>query len=119
MTTTTVTVTSGELNQDVAFAKKAAKSGPVFISDRGKLVHVLLSIGDNRLLAGEGRGLLETLSMDRPWESLRAPLRRRPKHAIPDTNRRPGTSPLDGTLPTVMAWICGGRERSRWREWVC
>ena len=57
------TVTSGELNQDVAFAKKAAKSGPVFITDRRKLVHVLPFIEDYRLVAGEGRGLLEALSM--------------------------------------------------------
>ena len=37
-------VTSRELNQDVARAKRAAKSGPVFITDRGKPAHVLLSI---------------------------------------------------------------------------
>ena len=37
-------VTSRELNQDVARAKTAAKSGPVFITDRGKPAHVLLSI---------------------------------------------------------------------------
>ena len=56
-------VTSRELNQDVARAKRAAKSGPVFITDRGKPAHVLLSIEDYRRLAGQGRSLLETLSM--------------------------------------------------------
>ena len=60
---TMTTVTSRELNQDVARAKKAAKSGPVFITDRGKPAHVLLSIEDYRRLAGEGRSLLESLSM--------------------------------------------------------
>ena len=60
---TITTVTSRELNQDVARAKKAAKSGPVFITDRGKPAHVLLSIEDYRRLAGEGRNLLVALSM--------------------------------------------------------
>ena len=57
------TVTSRELNQDVGRAKRAAKSGPVFITDRGKPAHVLLSIEDYRRLAGTGRSLLEALSM--------------------------------------------------------
>ena len=60
---TITTVTSRELNRDVARASKAAKSWPVFITDRGKTAHVLLSIEDYRRLAGEGRSLLATLSM--------------------------------------------------------
>ena len=56
-------VTSRELNQDVARAKRAAKSGPVFITDRGKPAHVLLSIEDYRRLAGVNRNLLASLSM--------------------------------------------------------
>ena len=60
---TITTVTCRELNQDVARAKKAAKSGPVFITDRGKPVNVLLSIEDYWRLAEEGRNLLEALSM--------------------------------------------------------
>ena len=60
---TTTTVTSRELNQDVGRAKKAAKSGPVFITDRGKPAHVLLSIEEYRRLAGERRSLVEALSM--------------------------------------------------------
>ena len=57
------TVTSRELNQYVGRAKKAAKSGPVFITDRGKPAHVLLSIEDYRRLAGQGRSLVDALSM--------------------------------------------------------
>lgn len=60
---TVTTVTSRELNQDVGRAKRAAKSGPVFITDRGKPAHVLLSIEDYRRLAGQGRDLAEALSM--------------------------------------------------------
>ena len=56
-------LTSRELDQDVARAKRAAKSGPVFITDRGKPAHVLLSIEDYRRLVGQSRTLLETLSM--------------------------------------------------------
>lgn len=57
------TFTSRELNQDVARAKRAAKSGPVFITTRGKPAHVLLSIEDYRQLAGERRNLADALSM--------------------------------------------------------
>lgn len=57
------TVTSRELNQDIGHAKKAAKSGPVFITHRGKPAHVLLSIEDYRRLAGQRRSLVEALSM--------------------------------------------------------
>ena len=60
---TVTTVTSRELNQDVGRAKKAAKSGPVFITDRGRPAHVLLSIEDYRRLVGQGRSLAELLSM--------------------------------------------------------
>lgn len=45
-------MTSREFNQDTGRAKKAAKSGPVFITDRGKPAHVLLSIEDYRKLTG-------------------------------------------------------------------
>ena len=60
---TITTVTSRELNHDIGRAKKAAKSGPVFITDRGKPAHVLLSIEDYRRLAGQRRSLAEALSM--------------------------------------------------------
>ena len=60
---TITTVTSRELDRDVARAKRAAKAGPVFITDRGRPAHVLLSIEDYRRLAGERRSLLDVLSM--------------------------------------------------------
>ena len=60
---TVTTVTSRELNQDIARAKRAAKSGPVFITDRGRPAHVLLCIEDYRRLAEERRSLLDALSM--------------------------------------------------------
>ncbi len=56
-------LSSRELNQDVGRAKREARNGPVFITDRGKPAHVLLSIDDYRKLAGKGRTLGEALSM--------------------------------------------------------
>lgn len=60
---TVTTVTSREFNQDVTRAKKASELGPVFITDRGRPAHVLLTIEEYRRLSGEGRSLVEALSM--------------------------------------------------------
>lgn len=57
------TLTSRELNQDIGRAKREAKLGPVFITDRGKPAHVLLSIEDYRRLTGKRRTLGEALAM--------------------------------------------------------
>lgn len=57
------TVTSRELNQDTSRAKRAALSGPVFITDRGRPAHVLLSIEAYQKLVGETRNLADALAM--------------------------------------------------------
>ena len=47
-------ISSREFNQDTSGAKKAAAHGPVFITDRGRPAHVLLSYDDyERLLGNE------------------------------------------------------------------
>jgi prevent-host-death family protein len=56
------TITSREFNQDTSGAKKAARRGPVFITDRGKPAHVLLTIEDFRRLAGSKMSLAEALA---------------------------------------------------------
>lgn len=56
------TLSSREFNQDSGRAKKAADSGPVFITDRGKPAHVLLSIDDYHKLLGRGVTLAEALA---------------------------------------------------------
>ena len=38
------TMSSREFNQDAGKAKRLAMQGPVFITDRGRLAHVLLTI---------------------------------------------------------------------------
>lgn len=76
------TFSSRELNQDIGRAKKAAKQGPVFITDRGKPAHVLLSIEDYYQLLGKKRNLVEALAMpglaDIPFEPPRANIEHRP-----------------------------------------
>lgn len=57
------TLTSREFNQDTSRAKKAAKKGPVFITDRGEPAHVLLSIEEYRRLTGKGRSIVDMLAM--------------------------------------------------------
>ena len=57
------TLSSREFNQDTSGAKRAAEGGPVFITDRGKPAHVLLSIADYERLVAPRETLLERLSM--------------------------------------------------------
>jgi prevent-host-death family protein len=59
---TVTTVTSRQFNQDASGAKKAAQKGPVFITDRGRPAHVLLTIEDYRRLAGGEMSLAEALA---------------------------------------------------------
>ena len=57
------TISSREFNQDTSRAKKAAKRGPVFVTDRGKPSHVLLTIEEYRRLTGTGASLVDLLAM--------------------------------------------------------
>lgn len=57
------TLSSRELNQDVTRAMKATKNGPVFITDRGKPSHVLLSIEDYQQLTKQHRSIADALAM--------------------------------------------------------
>ncbi len=57
------TLSSREFNQDTSGAKKAANRGPVFITDRGRPAHVLLSIEDYQALVGLQPRITELLAM--------------------------------------------------------
>ncbi len=57
------TLSSREFNQDTSGAKNAAKQGPVFITDRGKPSHVLLTIDEYRKLTGCGTSIADLLYM--------------------------------------------------------
>ena len=60
---TITTLTSREFNQDASRAKKAANKGPVFITDRGKPAHVLLTVEAYRQLTGSRRKIADILAM--------------------------------------------------------
>ena len=64
----TTTLTSREFNQDTSRAKKAARRGPVFITDRGRPAHVLLSIEEYQRLAGGTMSLAEALAQKEPGD---------------------------------------------------
>lgn len=59
----TTIVSSRDFNQDTGRAKKAAHCGPVFITDRGRPAHVLMSVEDYQKLAGLKRNIVELLAM--------------------------------------------------------
>ncbi|PZD72216.1 hypothetical protein C1752_03802 [Acaryochloris thomasi RCC1774] len=54
---------SREFNQDVDKAERAAKHGPVFITDEGIPTHVLLTIDEYHRLSETGKSLSEVLAM--------------------------------------------------------
>ncbi|ADG10050.1 type II toxin-antitoxin system Phd/YefM family antitoxin [Caulobacter segnis] len=56
-------LTSREFNQDVSQAKRAARLEPVFVTDRGKPTHVLLSIETYRRLTGQTETIVDLLAM--------------------------------------------------------
>ena len=56
-------ISSREFNQDVSKAKRAAQDGHVFITDRGKPAHVLLTIEDYYKLIERTKSVADLLSM--------------------------------------------------------
>jgi prevent-host-death family protein len=57
------TFSSREFNQDVGKAKRAALHGPVFITDRGRPSHVLMSFDTFRQMSGQGETIADLLAM--------------------------------------------------------
>ncbi len=56
-------LSSREFNQDTSRAKKAAKRGPVVITDRGRPAHVLLTFEAYQRLTGSQGGIIELLGL--------------------------------------------------------
>lgn len=56
-------ISSREFNQDVSQAKRAARIEPVFVTDRGRPTHVLMSIEAFRRLSGERDTIIDLLAM--------------------------------------------------------
>ena len=57
------TLSSRQFNQDAGKAKKAAKAGPVFITDRGRPAHVLLTFDEYKKLTGGRTKIADLLAM--------------------------------------------------------
>ncbi|MFM1760100.1 MAG: hypothetical protein RLY75_1371, partial [Pseudomonadota bacterium] len=51
------TLSSREFNQDTGKAKKASETGPVFITDRGKPAHVLMTFSDYQRVLGKRKNM--------------------------------------------------------------
>lgn len=60
---TITTISSREFNQGASEAKRAANNGPVFITDRGKLAHVLMRFEDYQRLTKQRRNIADALAM--------------------------------------------------------
>jgi prevent-host-death family protein len=60
---TITTLSSRQFNQDASKAKKAAKDGPVFITDRGRPAHVLLTFDEYKRISGGRTKIADLLAM--------------------------------------------------------
>ncbi|MBC7669239.1 MAG: type II toxin-antitoxin system Phd/YefM family antitoxin [Gemmatimonadaceae bacterium] len=56
-------ISSRDFNQDVSRAKRAARIEPVFVTDRGKATHVLMSVETYRRLTGQTETIVDLLAM--------------------------------------------------------
>ena len=60
---TITTFSSRQFNQDASRAKKAAQTGPLFITDRGQPAHVLLTFDDYKKLTQTPTRIADLLAM--------------------------------------------------------
>lgn len=60
---TITTLSSREFNQGASEAKRAADNGPVFITDRGRPAHVLMSFEEYQRLTKQRRNIADALAM--------------------------------------------------------
>ena len=56
-------MSSRDFNQDTSRAKRAAKRGPVFITDRGRPSHVLLTVEEYQRITGGHKNAADLLAM--------------------------------------------------------
>jgi prevent-host-death family protein len=56
-------LSSRDFNQDVSQAKRIARMEPVFITDRGRPTHVLMSVEAFRQLSGQTESIVDLLAM--------------------------------------------------------
>ena len=59
-------LSSRDFNQDTSRAKRAAKRGPVFITDRGRPSHVLLTVEEYQRITVARKSIADLLAMPAP-----------------------------------------------------
>lgn len=64
------TVTSQAFNQKPTAVKRAAKNGPVRITERGKVSHILLTLDDYQAITGQTKGIVDLLAMPIPGDEI-------------------------------------------------
>ncbi len=60
---TITTISSRDFNHGASEAKRATTNGPVFITNRGRPAHVLMSIEDYQRLTKQRRNIADALAM--------------------------------------------------------
>ena len=68
-----IQMSSREFNQDTSGAKRAASNGPVYVTDRGRPAHVLLSYEQYEELLGAGN-VIERLGEPAGVEDVELPI---------------------------------------------
>ena len=127
---TITTLSSRELNQDVAKAKNAAQDGPVFITDRGRTTHVLLSFEEYQRLTQQRSNIADALAMPgvediefalRAWRSVSSRLifddvrsRYQRRFRAPEGANRQGGQSLQAGSSTVDAPTLSSRQSRSW-----
>jgi prevent-host-death family protein len=61
-------LSSRDFNQDTSRAKRAAKRGPVFITDRGRPSHVLLTVEEYQRITAGQTNIADLLAMPEATE---------------------------------------------------
>lgn len=66
------TLSSREFNQDVGRAKRLARAEPVFVTDRGRPTHVLMSFDAFRQVTGQTQSIIDLLAMKEAESEIEA-----------------------------------------------
>ena len=77
-------ISSQEFSQDTHKAKRAAKRGPVFITDRGRPSHVLLTVEEYQRITRGQKSIADLLAMPKAAEIDFEPPRLGKLHEIPE-----------------------------------
>lgn len=77
-------LSSREFNQNTSKAKRAARHGPVFITDRGRPSHVLLTAEEYQRITTGQKSIADLLAMPKSAEIDFEPPRLDKLHKVPD-----------------------------------